>query len=205
MAILFSQRPADRGMMMTTAAGQGWEAPLQRTAGTIAREVPPLTCPAGPAFILNCSFRRPAVGMPAAANLLLHFMWCASFAASCSGHWFFRLELQCVALGCNFLDCPAWAANGAVIINALLHTMLGFACLALQFSCADRSLLHAGWSHHFLAPAVGGSRRDDDEDGGPHDDGPSRADQADNWGKDRKFVAGQGGDRDRGFGGGNFR
>ena len=40
-AILFSQRPAGRGMMMTTAAGQGWEAPLQRTAGTIAREVPP--------------------------------------------------------------------------------------------------------------------------------------------------------------------
>eukprot|EP00891_Asterochloris_glomerata_P000031 jgi/Astpho2/31/fgenesh1_pg.00001_%23_15_t len=52
---------------------------------------------------------------------------------------------------------------------------------------------------------VGGSRRDDDEEGGPHDDGPSRADQADNWGKDRKFVAGQGGDKERGFGGGNFR
>ena len=75
----------------------------------------------------------------------------------------------------------------------------------LQCPCAGCSPLHAGQSPHFLASAVGGSRRDDDEEGGPHDDGPSRADQADNWGKDRKFVAGQGGDKERGFGGGNFR
>ncbi|GAB4820599.1 hypothetical protein N2152v2_007645 [Parachlorella kessleri] len=55
----------------------------------------------------------------------------------------------------------------------------------------------------------GFGRGRDDDDGPPRrmreeDMGPSRAEASDNWGRDRKFEPGTGGDRGRGFGG-SFR